>query len=159
MPATRESLIADTRQALDGAMQQRDAKTIEAALDLLRNLGSDRPTEQDNEAIKLLAEINAVPTALYRHFDKAGTLLYVGVSMTVTGRTARHETYAPWFQQIDNIKLEWFGSRSSALRAERAAIKADKPLYNITHNGTNGHDLEECPPRTFRASRGKRQKS
>lgn len=157
MPAvTRESLIAEARQNLGLAIQGRNAKAINGATDLLYRLGEDRFTEQDDAAIKLLAELDAVPTALYRHFDHEGRLLYIGVSMTVTGRTAQHETYAPWFQQIDHIKLEWFGSRSSAMRAEKYAIKSEKPLHNVIFNKGNGHDPEKLSPRTVRAGRSKR---
>lgn len=134
MQVTAKTLTAEARQTLGDAMAVRDGKTITACLKLLRQLGNDKPTEQDNEAISLLAELDAIPTALYRHYDVHGALLYIGVSMTITGRTARHETYAPWFREIDHIKLDWYGSRSSALRAEEQAIKAEKPLHNIIFN-------------------------
>jgi excinuclease UvrABC nuclease subunit len=131
---TREAVTAQARMALEGAMQQRDAKTIKECLDLIRQLGNDRATEQDNTAISLLAELNAVPTALYRHFDREGRLLYVGVSLSAIQRTKQHHTNAPWFREITRIELTWFGSRSSAELAEEHAIKAEKPLYNVTYN-------------------------
>lgn len=154
---TRESLVAETRENMALAIKKRDAKAISASLELLRKLGEERPTEQDDAAIKLLAELDCIPTALYRHFSRDGALLYIGVSMTVTGRTAKHETYAPWFQQIDTIKLEWFGSRSSAMRAEKHAIKTEKPLHNVTHNKGTNNAAKEHAPRTVRSGTGKRR--
>jgi predicted GIY-YIG superfamily endonuclease len=154
---TRESLIADTRQVLAGALKQRDGKTVNEAIDLLQRLGCRETTEQDIDAIRLLAELDAVPTALYRHFDHEGRLLYIGVSMTITGRTAQHETYAPWFRDIDNIKLEWFGSRSSALRAEKHAITTEKPLHNVTYNKGSNNAAQERKTRTLRPRTGKRR--
>jgi excinuclease UvrABC nuclease subunit len=131
---TREAVTAQARMAMDGAMQERDARTIKSCLDLIRQLGNDRATEQDNAAISLLAELDAVPTALYRHFDHEGRLLYVGISLNAVMRTKQHHTNAPWFQEITRIELTWFGSRSSAELAEERAIKTEKPLYNISFN-------------------------
>jgi predicted GIY-YIG superfamily endonuclease len=158
MEVTRESLIAETQKNLASAMECKQAPAIRGCLDLLRNLGDDLMTEQKDAAIKLLAKLDAVPTALYRHFDKNGTLLYVGVSMTVTTRMSQHEVAAPWIRQVATITLDWFGSRSNALLAEEFAIKTEKPLYNVTHNLSNGHDPEKRSARAIRASRRKREK-
>lgn len=145
MPVTRESLIVETRQNMAGAIASRNGSAIRQAADLLNRLGNDRFTEQDDIAVKLLAELDAVPTALYRHYSKDNELLYIGVSMTITGRTAKHETTAPWFQQIDHIKLQWYGSRSSALIAEEQAIKSEKPTHNITHNRRDSRARSQEP--------------
>lgn len=140
---TRESITAEIREAMDGAIKQRDTKTVKACLDSLRQLGNDRPTEQDNQAIALLVEIDAVPTALYRHFDHDGRLLYVGISLKAITRTMQHRNKARWFRQIARIELQWFGCRSTAEMAEQRAIETEKPLYNITHNKGNGDDPEK----------------
>jgi predicted GIY-YIG superfamily endonuclease len=156
MTVTRESLIQEARLCLDMAIEQRSAKDIKAASELLLKLDSDT-TGQDLRAITVLAQLNAVPTALYRHFNSEGVLLYIGVSMTITGRMARHETDAVWFREIDHIKLQWFGSRSAALMAEEHAIKTEKPLYNVVFNEGKTHDLEKRAPRAVRSEPRKRQ--
>lgn len=39
-------------------------------------------------------------TYLYRHYDKAGILLYVGISCNVLLRTDEHNNAAPWFHKF-----------------------------------------------------------
>jgi hypothetical protein len=74
-----------------------------------------------------------VPTALYRHFDGEGRLLYVGISLSPTYRLSQHRVSSSWFVRISRISVEWFHNRDTALEAERRAIKAEKPEYNIVH--------------------------
>ena len=69
-------------------------------------------------------------TTLYRHWGN-GELLYVGISLSVVERTRKHSGNAHWFNQIDTITVERFSTREEALKAERAAIVTEKPLYNI----------------------------
>jgi hypothetical protein len=54
-------------------------------------------------------------TALYRHFDADGRLLYVGISM----------------QDIATVRIEWFYSRKEALQAELRAITTENPAHNL----------------------------
>jgi excinuclease UvrABC nuclease subunit len=75
-----------------------------------------------------------VKTNLYRHFDKDGKLLYVGVSLSYVQRLAQHRDHAHWFWQVADVKLQPFESRAEAEAAETAAIKAEKPAYNIQHS-------------------------
>jgi len=140
------------------ALEHRDTKAIAACSELLRQLGDNRFTEQEEAEIKLIAEIDCIPTALYRHFDQNERLLYIGISMTVTGRTAQHETCAPWFQEIATIKVEWHGSRSAAVRAEKLAIKAEKPIYNVVYNKDNQHAAKKPKARVVRSGTRKRDK-
>lgn len=68
--------------------------------------------------------------ALYRHFNKAGILLYVGISSSFMNRTANHRANAHWFEEIARIDVEWFASREAALWAEDVAIRQENPLHN-----------------------------
>lgn len=70
------------------------------------------------------------PTCLYRHFDHAGVLLYVGISLTAAERLSRHHLESPWFRDVANITLEWHPCRDSALKAERRAIRTERPRFN-----------------------------
>lgn len=74
-------------------------------------------------------------TALYRHYDASGALLYVGISLDTIRRTQQHKLGAHWFERIARIEIEWLASRADAEHAERAAIKAERPAHNIVHNG------------------------
>jgi len=84
---------------------------------------------------------------LYRHFDREGTLLYVGISYNSVERLMKgHKQNALWFDQVTKIEIERFPSRSEALRAEKEAIKTDRPRHNIwtdTRRGIKCRDGEE----------------
>lgn len=80
----------------------------------------------------------AEPTCLYRHFDRSGTLLYVGISLSAAVRLSQHSATASWFRDIARMEIEWFPDRTAALRAERHAIKTEGPIHNVVHGGTSG---------------------
>lgn len=69
-------------------------------------------------------------TALYRHFDAGGCLLYVGVSENLARRDVEHRSTKAWFDKIARTETAWFPSRKDALAAEIAAIAADRPAHN-----------------------------
>lgn len=73
---------------------------------------------------------SAEPTALYRFFDSAGQLLYVGVSGDTENRWRQHAESKPWWSEVADKTTEWLASRPEALDAERIAIRTEKPLYN-----------------------------
>jgi len=73
-------------------------------------------------------------TTLYRHFDKAGTLLYVGISTSAAARLVGHKHGSGWFDDLATITIEHYDSREEALEAEKKAIINEKPLYNRDHN-------------------------
>lgn len=75
------------------------------------------------------------PTALYRHFDKAGALLYIGIAVDPAKREAEHRRESEWAARIHRIEVEWHESRRAARDAERAAIATERPPFNILHAG------------------------
>ncbi|HUY48045.1 MAG TPA: hypothetical protein VMV92_20350 [Streptosporangiaceae bacterium] len=70
-------------------------------------------------------------TALYRLRGDAGELLYVGVSLAPEFRFYDHARLKDWWPEVSEKSIEWFDTRDEALAAERAAIAAEKPKYNI----------------------------
>ena len=72
-------------------------------------------------------------TALYRHFDASGKLLYVGISLNAVARLYQHSIGSRWFRDIARIEVEWHASRAAACAAEVAAIQAERPAHNTTH--------------------------
>jgi len=70
-------------------------------------------------------------TALYRHFDSDGKLLYVGISLSAVHRLGQHRDHSRWFRRIANVTIEWLPTRADALAAERAAIRDENPECNI----------------------------
>lgn len=73
---------------------------------------------------------------LYRHFDAAGRLLYIGKSVKVLDRhQGGHRKNAAWWTEITRIDLDHsFQSQEALDAAEVAAIKAERPLWNKKHN-------------------------
>ena len=71
---------------------------------------------------------------LYRHFNKIGELLYIGISMSSMHRLGEHSRNATWFKNIATISLEHFSKMSQAREAEKTAIWFEKPKHNIQHN-------------------------
>lgn len=76
----------------------------------------------------------SVRTALYRHWDADGNLLYVGISLSAVARLSRHISGSPWADKIVNVTVEYLPSRDEALVAEKAAIMEEKPIWNKVHN-------------------------
>jgi len=76
-------------------------------------------------------------TAVYRHYNADGCLLYVGISISPIYRTAQHVKNSDWACDVTRIDLEWFDDRASAADAEAKAIKAERPLHNRAHNTHN----------------------
>lgn len=70
-------------------------------------------------------------TALYRHFDKEGTLLYVGISLSALNRLAQHAVHSGWYKEITRVEMEWFDTRETAMEAERNAIYNENPKHNL----------------------------
>jgi len=73
-------------------------------------------------------------TALYRHFNKDGELLYVGISLRAAERLRQHIDGSCWRYEIASVTVEWFDTRDAALDAERLAIKSEAPIFNKTHS-------------------------
>ena len=90
---------------------------------------------------------------LYRHFDKDGALLYVGISCNAITRLKQHEHDSGWAAEIARVDIEHFASREEALAAERAAIKNERPKHNVVHNRSG-----ECAarqPRVYEFKEGR----
>lgn len=70
-------------------------------------------------------------TALYRLYGESGQLLYVGITRNPDARWGTHSMTKPWWAEVASRAVEWHPSRSVAQRAERIAIVAERPLYNV----------------------------
>lgn len=68
---------------------------------------------------------------LYRLYDGAGVLLYVGISSNFSGRLAQHGRDKQWWESVASVRVEHYPDRASVEAAERVAIAAELPLHNI----------------------------
>lgn len=69
-------------------------------------------------------------TSLYRHFDKDGQLLYVGISLSHVARLAQHRDSSHWYEEITHVTIEWYETRVEAELAETRAIGSEFPKHN-----------------------------
>lgn len=69
-------------------------------------------------------------TTLYRLYDKADRLLYVGTSADTQTRWEQHAREKLWWSSVARATVEWHPDRTTAMAAERTAIKTEAPLHN-----------------------------
>ena len=70
------------------------------------------------------------PHFLYRQFDAAGRLLYVGITSLPEDRERNHKARSPWGAEIATTTRQEFPNRRAALVAEGLAIFAENPAHN-----------------------------
>lgn len=74
-------------------------------------------------------------TSIYRHYDRCGCLLYIGIAYDVAARGYGHRStswWSKWTERIDVLE-QTFPSRSDALAEERRLIRAEAPVFNTVH--------------------------
>lgn len=82
--------------------------------------------------------VYAQRTAVYRLYDKADALLYVGVSDRPKRRFEQHRRKQPWWTEVVTREIEWFDDRYAAEVEEFWAITREDPLYNVRHGRNLG---------------------
>jgi len=75
---------------------------------------------------------------VYRLFAADNTLLYVGVAKCFGVRWEQHAKAQPWWPHVDHQTVHWFPDREDALLAEKVAIEAERPVYNIAGSPWRG---------------------
>lgn len=70
-------------------------------------------------------------STLYRVYDAAGALLYIGITNDPAERFGAHAGLKPWWHEAVRIDLEHFDTREVCARAELAAIRSEHPRHNI----------------------------
>jgi hypothetical protein len=68
---------------------------------------------------------------LYRHWDKDGQLLYVGMTNNPPRRLTSHRAKAEWWAQVSWTSYQKFSSRPALKAGETRAIKTENPRWNI----------------------------
>lgn len=71
--------------------------------------------------------------ALYRFYDTADQLLYVGITSAPSSRWAHHRHFAEgtWWSSAVRKRVRWYATRAEAARAETDAIRREAPLWNV----------------------------
>lgn len=71
---------------------------------------------------------------VYRCFNKAGQLLYVGFTSNLSRRMSQHKAGSIWFHIVAKTDIAEFSTREEALAEERRAIYSERPLCNLHCN-------------------------
>jgi hypothetical protein len=71
---------------------------------------------------------------LYRFFDDADQLLYVGITLNPPARFAQHRGSKGWWDTVVRIDLERYPNKVAVLAAEREAIITEVPAFNVVHS-------------------------
>jgi predicted GIY-YIG superfamily endonuclease len=88
-----------------------------------------KPSKETKQARKekLLEPSNQT---LYRFYNQANELLYVGITNNPFNRFSGHSKDKEWFKEISHSTFEHYPNRLLVDKAETAAIKLEKPKYN-----------------------------
>lgn len=70
---------------------------------------------------------------LYRFYDRAGALLYIGIARHGLQRWQQHQATKLWWDQVAMATVKHYATRPEVVEAERTAIAAEHPRYNIAH--------------------------
>ncbi|HEY5835020.1 GIY-YIG nuclease family protein [Streptomyces sp.] len=82
-------------------------------------------------------------TAVYRLFDTAGRLLYVGISADPERRWEQHAATQLWWHWVAGKTVAWCDSRLAALQLEAEIEHAEKPRFSGTNRMGNGSLFRE----------------
>lgn len=75
-----------------------------------------------------------IPTTVYRFYDRAGTLLYVGITGAGRARGEQHSRNAEWWPFVARQEVEHVSNRVIAERREKELIHQFRPPFNTQHN-------------------------
>jgi DNA-binding transcriptional regulator YhcF (GntR family)/predicted GIY-YIG superfamily endonuclease len=108
----------------------------EATAEPKRRIPSYRPESAYNASLE-------GPTAVYRLYDAAGQLLYVGISKNLEQRWYDHSLKKLWWHRVVDKKVDWYDSRSEALIAEEETERLEGPRYcDAARFGPGWHSIE-----------------
>lgn len=79
------------------------------------------------------------PHTVYRLFDDAGRLLYIGCTRELNHRLYMHDGYynatsIAFRGLVARVESEEYENKDAARDAERKAIGAEAPLFNVIYN-------------------------
>ncbi len=80
----------------------------------------------------------ATDCILYRFYNQAGDLLYIGMSTNMLMRLKSHRHDQPWWGEAVEIKMERFATRDELAAAEITAIELERPRHNVAHLRARG---------------------
>ena len=83
-----------------------------------------------------MSELASAPHFVYRLYGADGAVLYAGCTHDVTRRLKGHAATQPWWLEVAWHAAEGPFTRTDGLARECAAIRAERPRYNVRDNPT-----------------------
>lgn len=68
---------------------------------------------------------------LYRIYDEAGSIIYIGATTSMSNRLSTHARTQPWWDIAASITLEHFSTPEELFEMESEAIETEKPRFNV----------------------------
>jgi hypothetical protein len=75
--------------------------------------------------------------AVYRPYDFADTLLYVGVTKNFGLRWQRQAELRSWWPQVTRMTVFFYDDEAAAVQAEQDAIDHEHPVHNVATTNRN----------------------
>lgn len=69
--------------------------------------------------------------SVYRAYDVAGDLLYVGMSTSAAQRLGAHEHHSGWWHEVATVTVRHLPTEAAARIHETHAIHSEAPKYNM----------------------------
>ena len=76
----------------------------------------------------------STPTSVYLYYDRAGLLIYVGITSRGITRNRQHNATKEWWPFVYSQTVEHYATRAEAAQRERSLIVRNEPPFNIQHN-------------------------
>ncbi len=74
--------------------------------------------------------LRSLPTDVYRIYDSAGTLLYVGASANAFKRIPQHRSLSAWYGSARTVRIEQYKDWRTARNVEGWIIETESPTGN-----------------------------
>lgn len=70
---------------------------------------------------------------VYRLYNVDSAVIYVGCTSAIGSRLTDHSRKKPWWSEVCGVEVEQHKNMRDGLDAERAAIEALQPKYNLVY--------------------------
>jgi len=80
---------------------------------------------------------------VYRYYDEAGELLYIGSTGDPILRWAQHRRTQPWADQVSTVSMRKFAYEDLARSYEDVAIKTENPKHNVRQTKRYGREISQ----------------
>lgn len=91
---------------------------------------NEAPVELIPVSVRPASPPDESAAAVYRLYDRAGALLYIGSTNNPAVRWSKHKGSKQWWPEVAAYALTWWPSRAEAFAQEFQVIRAEQPMYN-----------------------------